>query len=330
MSFRGLLLAAPLALLGFGAASAIEIVGPEEVLRSWTVERGDRLYLALDGVEYELVTDPGSPLVSQLGDGAFHPMDRPEVESALFALGALTSRLELRVLILPYPRVHVLKSSCHGQTIVLSPGIREIHREHVWFTVVHEVGHALQYRHVPEGGASWLEYIRLRGLDDPRHHASAAHRDRPREIFAEDFRYLYGTGPATASGSIENPDLALPDRVPGLVDWFQRAVRAPATALIRDAHAGARAMPNPFRAPGDGRLEIRFTRTAGPPSAAPAVVHDLAGRRVRVLTERWDEASASVFPWDGRADSGRYVAAGIYFVRWPALPGFAARVQILR
>jgi hypothetical protein len=328
LSFRGLLLAVLLVLPSSGPASAVEIIGPEEVLRSWTVQRGDHLYLALDGVEYEFVTDPGSPQVSQLGDGAFHPMNRHEVESALFALGALANRLELRVLLLPYPRVHVLDSSCHGQTIVLSPGIREVPREHVWSTVVHEVGHAIQHRRVPEGGEAWLEYVRLRGIDDPRHHTGAAHRDRPREIFAEDFRYLYGTGAATAAGSIENPDLALPDRVPGLVEWFHRTVRNPGAAVLRDDHA--RAMPNPFRAPQDGRLEVRFARTAESVSAIPAVVHDLTGRRVRVLTERWDEADSSVFPWDGRADDGRYVAAGIYFVRWPAVTGSAARVQILR
>jgi hypothetical protein len=328
LSFRGLLLAVPLALLSTGASSAVDIVGPEEVLRSWTVERGDRLYLALDGVEYELVTDPSSPLVSQLGDGAFHPMNQREVESALFALGGLASRLELRILVLPYPRVHVLKSSCHGQTIVLSPGIREVAREHVWATVIHEVGHALQHRHAPEEGTAWREYVRLRGLDNPRYHTGAAHRDRPREIFAEDFRYLYGTGAATSAGSIENPDLALPDRVPGLVEWFRQVVRSPATALSPDDRA--RAMPNPFRAPQDGRLEIRFTRTAARLSAAPAVVHDLAGRQVRVLTERWDEADSSVFPWDGRAEDGRTVAAGVYFVRWPERPGSAARVQVLR
>jgi hypothetical protein len=291
--FRGLLLAALLLLAGPGRAAATQIIGPEEVLRSWTVERGGRLYFALDGVEYELVTDPSSPLVSPLGDGQFHPMSSSEVEGALLGLGALTRRLQLRVVILPYPRRHVLKSSCHGQTIVLSPGIREVAREHVWSTVVHEVGHALQHRLVPEGGVRWLEYVRLRGLEDPRYHQAAAHRDHPREIFAEDFRYLFGGHRANYSGSIENSNLPLPDEVAGLQAFFLELVGESAEAPITAGYDIA-ALPESLPGCAAWVIDAREIATehallvvdAAPPARLTALRHAQSSHYPRVESAR--------------------------------------------
>ena len=315
-------------LVGVSPAPAVELLDTQDVIARHTFEKDGVLFLRVDGIEYELVTDPHSPLVSPLGDGSFHPMPHAEVAAALASLGSLTHRADLRVFLLPFPRRHVLKSSCHHETIVLSPGIREIPREHVWTTVVHEVGHALQHRFVPEGSKDWAEYLRLRGIDDPRFHDGAEHRDRPREIFAEDFRYLRGPALANTTGTIENPDLPLPDTVPGLTQWFRRAFRQPKTARLEDDPPRPRATPNPFRASANGRLEVRFARRGEPLSGA-AVVHDLTGRRVRTLTDRREEGTTVVFSWDGRAADGRPVAGGVYFVHLSGLSD-AARVQILR
>jgi hypothetical protein len=199
----------------------------------------------------------------------------------------------------------------------------------VWATVVHEVGHALQHRFVPEGSTEWAEYVRLRGIDGPRFHDGALHRDRPREIFAEDFRYLRGPALANTTGTIENPDLPLPDSVPGLAQWFRRVFRHPSTARLEDDSNRPRAVPNPFRVPADGRLEVRFTRCGEHRTGDAAAVHDLTGRRVRTLPEGREDGAAIVFSWDGRAADGRPVAAGVYFVRGPGLSE-AARVLILR
>ncbi len=44
-------------------------------------------------------------------------------------------------------------------------------------------------------------------------------------------------------------------------------------------------------------------------------VHDVAGRRVSVLTQERRTAGTYRAAWDGRSDSGRAVSPGVYFVR---------------
>lgn len=72
----------------------------------------------------------------------------------------------------------------------------------------------------------------------------------------------------------------------------------------------AMSYPNPFR----NSTTIEFEL----PDAAPVrlAVYDTAGRRVRTLVEGTVHAAGRVaVPWDGRDDSGRPVAAGVYFTR---------------
>ncbi len=67
--------------------------------------------------------------------------------------------------------------------------------------------------------------------------------------------------------------------------------------------------PNPF---GD-RTRLAYTLQA--PSAIRLSVHDVAGRRVRVLVDGPQERGQHVIDWDGRDDGGRPVARGLYYVR---------------
>jgi len=67
--------------------------------------------------------------------------------------------------------------------------------------------------------------------------------------------------------------------------------------------------PNPFRAD----TEIRF-RLANPQRADLAVL-DVQGRSVRDLGDRDLGAGWHEVPWDGRTDSGKVAAAGVYFFR---------------
>jgi hypothetical protein len=70
---------------------------------------------------------------------------------------------------------------------------------------------------------SWNEYRRIRGItDESRFNELASHAYRPREIFAEDFRVLFGGAAAYFGGSIENPEIARPESVAGLENFFAR------------------------------------------------------------------------------------------------------------
>jgi hypothetical protein len=266
-------------------------------------------------------------VLSPLGDGAFHPMDRSEIEAAVRAIRGVERLPDARIWVLPFPRRRVLVSSCHESTIFLSPGIRPVPAEHVHATVVHEIGHVVQHAISAPGASGWETYLRLRDLDEDRYHSGARHRDRPEEIFAEDFRYLMGGELATASGRIENPDLITPDLVPGLALWFRRGLQADGTEAPPGA-ARALSYPNPFRVGSKGPLSVRFRSVAGT-DRRPALVFDLHGRLVRALEDPQADRDGVVFRWDGRDRSGRHVVSGAYFVTWPPAGPGAARVQVL-
>jgi hypothetical protein len=82
-----------------------------------------------------------------------------------------------------------------------------------------------------------------------------------------------------------------------------------------------RAHPNPFR----DRTTISFAAAAG--KACTLAVHDTAGRLVRTLAV---PSGASAASWDGRADDGAALAAGVYFIRLDCGARAARRVVIVR
>jgi len=67
--------------------------------------------------------------------------------------------------------------------------------------------------------------------------------------------------------------------------------------------------PNPFQ----DLLRVFFTLPAA--AAARVTVHDVTGRRVRVLHEGPLTAGAHAVAWTGRDERGNTVAPGIYFLR---------------
>jgi uncharacterized repeat protein (TIGR01451 family) len=86
---------------------------------------------------------------------------------------------------------------------------------------------------------------------------------------------------------------------------FVRAFTAPAEPMQLVV------APNPFVAPAGTTLSL-LVPSAGSASLA---VYDVAGRTVRVLHRGPLGAGLSAFSWNGRDESGRDVAAGVYFVR---------------
>lgn len=77
--------------------------------------------------------------------------------------------------------------------------------------------------------------------------------------------------------------------------------------------------PNPFA----GRT--RFAFSLGVSSNVSLRIHDLAGREVRTLASGRLESGRHSVEWDGRDDSGRATAAGLYFARLTGVDG--VRVQ---
>jgi hypothetical protein len=73
--------------------------------------------------------------------------------------------------------------------------------------------------------------------------------------------------------------------------------------------------PNPFTS------STRITFTLPQPTRVSLVVYDVAGRRVKTLVDEEVSGGSHSATWDRTNEAGRYLPAGVYFVRMSA-PGF--------
>ncbi|MBI1795822.1 MAG: hypothetical protein HY076_05525 [Candidatus Eisenbacteria bacterium] len=287
-----------------GRAVRFTIHGAEETLRNYCVTQDGALWLVLPGgARFELITSTADPAITNPGDGSFHPFDDVEVRAALTAVRYPLDGVCADVFLLPYPRRDGLQSVAGPELILLSPGVLPVlpERQHAEF--VHELGHVVQYARMPDADAgAWSRYRTLRGIENTAVYCeSGIHADRPHEIFAEDFRALFGDALANYSGTIENSAIAPPATVQGLGDFMRDlAAGAPlATALA--------CYPNPSNGP------VRFARGG---AAAPAALDlfDVSGRRIATLAPTMSPSGAT-WTWDGRDARGVPAAAGAFFAR---------------
>lgn len=77
---------------------------------------------------------------------------------------------------------------------------------------------------------------------------------------------------------------------------------------------GARVVPNPSRAASRIELFLAGPANAGP-TRATAVLYDLQGRAIRTVFSGMLERGLTRLDWDGRAEGGRAIAAGQYYLR---------------
>ncbi|MCK4302699.1 MAG: hypothetical protein KAY24_00480 [Candidatus Eisenbacteria sp.] len=178
------------------AGEAWEVIGPLEVLASCRPGASGPLFTDSRGFQWPLIMAPHDAAIPNCGAGSFKPAPEAWVREALEMMDPRVKALvHCRVFILPFPRRGLLRSSCDGQAIYISPGVRPLTRGIVHFLIFHEIGHLIQRRLLPDwDGAGWQRYRKIRGITDSRvFSAEARHADRPHEIFAEDFRLLYGS-----------------------------------------------------------------------------------------------------------------------------------------
>ena len=197
------------------------------------------LWLTLSGGQrFELITSTLDPEIANPGDGSYHPFGLAEVETAIREIGFPLDGVAVEIYILPYPRRGALSSAAGPGLILLSPGVRELTPEHQHAELVHELGHTVQYAHMPDVDTEqWNAYRALRGItDDSIYSSGAPHENRPHEIFAEDFRVLFGGALAAGSGAIENHSLIPPVQVQGLREFISglatSGILSPTVAVV--------------------------------------------------------------------------------------------------
>lgn len=303
--------------LGSGAhPSGLRIHSADETLGQYCAWSGGTLVFTIPGgASWELVTSTDDSVVTNPGDGEFHPFDPAEVQRALDGVRYPLERISAEVFILPYPRRLGLESAAGPGLILLSPGVRALAPEQQHAELTHELGHVVQYALMPDTDTEgWNRYRGLRGIEDETvYFAGAAHADRPHEIFAEDFRALFGDALANSAGTIENAALTYPTQVVGLDSFMQSfaglGIRPGSLALLGDGSRGA----------------VRLARSGHSP--APLDLFDVSGRRLATLAPQADRTGAT-WVWDGRDASGRQVRSTVVFAR--ARDGQGGTTRIVR
>lgn len=296
--------------------SGIVVHDAQETLHSFCREQDGRLWFELpNGLRWELVTSTADAAIANPGDGQFHAFEASEVDAALAQVRFPLQNVSAEIFILPYPRRSSLESAAGRGLILLSPGVRPLSREHQHAELVHELGHVIQYTLLPDANTTgWSTYMRLRGLSADAYSSGSVHADRPHEIWAEDFRALFGGVAANSNGTIENADLAYPTQVQGLAEFMQ--------SLSAAAVANARLMAAPV-----ARGAVTFSRFGS--STAVLDVFDAAGRRLASVAPAANNASVA-WTWDGTDQSGRTIRGEVIFARARDAKGGAVRVVLAR
>ena len=297
-----------------GASTNIHVVS--DVLGNYTSKIDGRLYFTSPlGQSWELITDINDPEITNKGDGDFHPFDSAVVEEAISQVSYPTDAIQFETFILPCPRRGILESSASLGEVFLSPGVLECSPELVHFTVVHELGHIIHRRLMPdENSGLWQKYRELRRITDMSvYNADAIHKNRPTEIFAEDFRFLFGSAAANYSGTIENGSLPLPSEIPGLKDFMLSLVNGAEGASAKAAPLALNSFPNPF----NPVLNVNFT-VGTSPQRLTLRIFDVGGRLVRTLVDEELPPGNYSAVWNGIDERGKLAASGIYFLRLEA------------
>jgi len=309
--------AAEIPQITFANGLSAAIYTPDDVMRFATRDRNGSLALDLpSGRHYGLIESVDDSRILNKGDGSFHPFSEALVKEALSSLD-LAGRplgLTVNIYILPYPREECLSSSTVGADIMLSPGVYDICGSVCAAIVSHEMGHAFQAVYLPAtAGDAWPRYLDIRGIsDDPRFKETAAHAYRPTEIFAEDFRCLFGGAEARLSGTIENSSLPLPDDVPGLEDFIVALVPSdPATASAAiTSKALVSNYPNPFNPV--TTIRAIFSARTSAPAATDVAVYRVDGSLVKRVFHGMTSGGELTARWDGTDERGGSVTSGVY------------------
>jgi hypothetical protein len=263
-----------------------------------------------DGRYVKVIADIEDPSIYNKGDGSFHPFPEDAGIEVLKAISHPNLNLELVVYLLPYPRRGLLVSSTSDNVVFLSPHVLEIPSVVCAYIVAHEMGHVFHNAYMPDGSGLWDRYRRIRGITDTEKYSdTSSHAYRPKEIFAEDFRVMFGGPDAAFGGQVENPGLESPLTVSGLEVFVERIGGTPVALYPKVA---ASSYPNPF----NPETEIRIVlpdELADAHERVTVRIYDVRGALVRELYSDVPFGSSLYVRWDGRDQSGSQVASSNYF-----------------
>ena len=300
--------------------TTVTLYTPEGILSEMTQRdaSGNLVFYPEGGGYYYLIEDISCPLIVNKGSGEFFPMSEEVVLDALqeIDLDGRSVDMHIDVYILPMPRLYYMCSTSAGCRIFLSPGVWEVSASTVASVVTHEFGHSFQKAYMPDSDEQgWAIYLGMRGiLDNPVYTESAIHMNRPSEIFAEDFRILFGGELAVYPGTIENPNLVQPTEVIGL-ETFMASLAGDAEVPVPsggEVIASVGNYPNPFNPVTTIRADFNVPVIGRDVSVR---IYAADGSLVKNLWSGTISQQTFEKTWDGMNDHGVRAASGIYFYR---------------
>jgi len=237
-------------------------------------------------------------------ESLYSPMPVDEVVMAVRQIDFPLDGLPIDIVILPAPRLDLQASSAEGRVVLLSPARYGYPQEHIHYIVAHEIGHVLHHLLLPNPGDDlWRRYASIRGIDIESAREALAHAERIDEMFAEDFRVLFGGDLARCGAGVENHRLADPGSVAGLEDFFLSIPGAWENRLRLYAS------PNPFVE----QVQVEAFALDHAAGVDKVAVYDIQGRLLRDLGPKPGAAAPSAVTWDGTLESGGQAAPGVYY-----------------
>lgn len=201
------------------AATNIQYVSGPPSAQEIISQEGDKLFLDKTWYDYKFEVNPntnsGGMKMQQVNGSAY--------EEAINQVSfPLTNIGNYRVYFLSYKLKNyptALALSFKDDSVVVFGTYYPLAQAKINQLAVHELGHQVDFKLM--GQTSWSEYRRLRGLTDSNlyNNSSSIYENRPQEIFAEDFRLLFGGDKAREVPHL-NQGLPAPDRVKGLQELF--------------------------------------------------------------------------------------------------------------
>jgi len=209
------LIMAPIAL----AYDNIKLVAGEESKNEIIYNQDEKMVLKQEwyGMKFELST------LQRLGLREIKEADRDEYQKALeevkFPLELIG---DYRVYFLNYRLNGDLDAralSFTDNSVVVFGSYWSMDKASIHNLAAHELGHQIDFKLMNQ--EKWNIYIKLRGIENQNiyNNNSEYHYNRPQEIFAEDFRLIFG-GEAARSASHINSLLINPNEVQGLKEFF--------------------------------------------------------------------------------------------------------------
>ena len=289
---------------------SVTVYDSAELASRLTTLAGEQVITLDDGRYVSVITDINDPSIYNKGDGDFHPFREEWVIDVLSGISHPGMDVDMTVYILPFPRRNLLVSSTSGNSVFLSPHVLDIHPAVCAYIVAHELGHVFHNAYMPDGSPLWNRYRWIRGITNSDiYFAGAAHAYRPKEIFAEDFRVLFGGEDAAFGGRIENTSLPAPAEVAGLYEFMSNIG---GETVVIGPKVRATNYPNPF----NPETEIRIVVPDNILVARERVtvrIYDVTGALVKQLYSGVPSGENLYMQWDGRDHHGTAVASANYF-----------------